>query len=82
MWALLLSLVAFVVTWMYSPGLKMVLLVINSTLPIVTEPLKALFTPLIDVLARVFRQIKVDATLGGGLLAPLSRGGQYAEHRV
>ena len=35
-----LSLVAFVVTWIYNPGLKMALLVINSTLPIITEALK------------------------------------------
>ena len=82
LWGLQLSLIVFVVTWIYHPGLKIVLLVVNATLPIVTEPLRALFTPLVDVLARVFRQIRVNTTVNGDLLTPLSKTTQFAEQRV
>ena len=76
-WGLILSIISFTVTWLWNPGLKSMLLVISATLPAVTEPLKALFTPLVDVQARVFRQIRVQAWLNGGLLSPITKREQH-----
>lgn len=72
-WALQLAMLAFILTWIWRPVLKMVLIVVSSTLPAVTEPLKILFTPLVDVQARIFRQIRVKGWLNGELLNPLAK---------
>lgn len=72
-WGIILSFVSFTMSWLWNPSLKVFLLVVNSTLPAITEPLKALFTPLVDVSARVFRQIRVKASLDGGLMSPFAK---------
>ena len=71
LWAIVLGITSFVLAWIWNPGLKALIIVVSTTLPAVTEPLKALFTPLVDVQARVFRQIRVQGWLNGGLLNPL-----------
>lgn len=73
LWAVILSIVSFVISWLWNPSLKAMLLVVGATLPAVTEPLKALFTPLVDVAARIFRQIHVKGSLDGKLLSPLAK---------
>lgn len=72
LWGFIASILLFVITWIWNPVLKMNLLILGATVPIVTEPLKAFFTPLSDVSARIFRQIHVKANIDGKLLSPLS----------
>lgn len=72
-WGIILSFVSFTISWLLYPSLKSFLLVVNSTLPALTEPLKAFFTPLVDVSARFFRQIRVKASLDGGLMSPFAK---------
>ena len=80
LWAMILGILSFVLTWMWRPGLMAVILVVNTTLPAVTEPLKALFTPLVDMQARIFRQIRVQGWLNGGLFDSLA--GKKPQHVV
>ena len=63
---------AFYVNYVWSPSLRLALLLVASMLPLVTEPLRVLFSPLADAVARVFRQIRIKATLDGGLFDTVS----------
>lgn len=38
----------------------------GAVIPAAVEPMKAFLTPLVDVHARIFRQIRIAATLNGG----------------
>ena len=64
--AMFWSLVAFAATWIWWPILRFFLFLIGTIAPIVNEPMKAFLTPLTDVHARIFRQIRINATLNGG----------------
>lgn len=68
-WGIIFSLVSFILTWIWNPVLKLSLLLIGVTMPSVTEPLKALFGPLVDVQARIFRQIHINWKPSGKLPA-------------
>lgn len=72
-WAILYGFVMFYITYLWSPALRLALILVNTALPLVTEPLRALLSPLADVAARVFRQIRIKAKLNGGLLSPLAQ---------
>ena len=71
-WAVIYGFIIFYITYIWSPVLRLALLLINTALPLATEPLRALLTPLADVAARLFRQIRIKAQLNGGLLSPLA----------
>ena len=73
LWAVLYGFIMFYITYIWSPALRLILLLINTALPVITEPLRALLTPLADVAARMFRQIRIKAQLNGGLLSPLAQ---------
>jgi len=73
LFAFLYGLTSFILSWIWSPSLRLTLLTVNAVLPVVTEPLRALFLPLVDVSARIFRQIRIKTTLDGGLLLPLHK---------
>ena len=73
LWALIYGIVVFVLSWIWSPALRLTLLTVNAILPAVTEPLRALFMPLVDVSARFFRQIRIKLSLDGGLVLPLHK---------
>ena len=71
--AIINGIVSFVHVWIYGPSLKVVLLWVYAVAPLATVPLRAIITPMVDVLARTFRQIRVQANLSGPLPAYLSR---------
>ena len=70
-WAILMGTTSFLLSWIWSPVLKSSILLISAIAPIMTESLRAFLTPLVDVHARLFRQIRVKGWLNGGLLNPL-----------
>ena len=72
LWALFSSFFLFLLTWVWNPSLKLWLLIIGAALPSVTEPLKGLCLPLVDVAARIFSKVHVKTSLNGNLLSPLS----------
>ena len=72
-WAVINGIMAFIHVWIWGPALKLSLLWIYAVIPLVTEPLRAIFTPLVDVQARVFRQIRVQANLTGPLAEKLAQ---------
>ena len=71
-WAIVYGIIMFYITYVWSPSLRLALILINTALPLATEPLRAFLTPLADVAARIFRQIRIKAQLNGGLLSPLA----------
>ena len=71
-WAVLMGFFTFYVNFVWSPSLRLALLLVASMLPLVTQPLRILLSPLADAIARVFRQIRIKATLDGGLFDPAS----------
>ena len=64
LFALINGVVSFVHVWIFSPLAKVTLLWVYAIVPLAVAPLKAFFTPLVDVQARIFRQIRVN--LSGG----------------
>ena len=67
LWALINGLMAFVLVWLWGPALRLTIIIIYSVTPLATVPMQAILTPLVDVLARFFRQIRVRADLGGSV---------------
>ena len=65
LWAIINGICSFIHVWVWGPALKLFLVVIFALAPLITEPLRAIFTPLVDVQARIFRQIRVHANLTG-----------------
>ena len=79
-WAFIYGIIVFILSWIWSPALRLILLMINAILPLVTEPLRALFSPLVDVAARFFRQIRIKLSLDGGLVLPLHNVENHSHH--
>ena len=65
MWAILNGFMVFCLVWLYQPLLRIMIMLIYALAPWATVPLQAFYTPLIDAHARIFRQIRVKATLDG-----------------
>ncbi|XP_003383143.1 PREDICTED: uncharacterized protein LOC100632316 [Amphimedon queenslandica] len=65
LFAILAGVMAFVVTWILQPSIRLGLFVVGAVLPVFLEPLKIVLSLLKDVQARVFRQIRINASLGG-----------------
>lgn len=57
----------FLIVWITLPGVKVFMAMVYATTPIITGPFRAIFAPMVDVQARIFRQIKVQANLSGPL---------------
>ena len=66
-WAIIYGIVVFTLTWIWSPVQRLTLITIHFLLPLTTETLRALLYPLADAIGRIFRQIRVKASFGGGL---------------
>ena len=71
LWAFIYGIIVFVLSWIWSPVLRLTLLAFNAVVPLCTEPFQAMFSPLVDVSARFFRQIRIKLSLDGGLVLPL-----------
>ncbi len=78
LWAVVLGTLSFILAWLLNPALKATILTVSRILPALTEPLKALLTPLVDVHARIFRQIRVRSWLEGGLMSPFAKREEHA----
>ena len=77
-WACLNGFMMFLFVWLYQPFLRLTIMWLYAFTPLVTVPLQAMLTPLVDVYARIFRQIRVKATLDGSFAERLAAAG----HRV
>ena len=67
LWAILNGLFVFIHVWIYLPIMKITVFWVYAFAPLVAAPIQAVFTPLVDVSARIFRQIRVKATLNGNI---------------
>ena len=65
LWAIINGINTFIHVWVWGPFLKFIVVWIFALAPLITEPLRAILTPLVDVHARIFRQIRVHANLTG-----------------
>ena len=65
LFAIINAIMAFIHVWIYGPLLKLTLLWVYATAPLVVAPIRAIYRPLVDASARVFRQIRVDGKLNG-----------------
>ena len=63
--AIINGITAFVHVWIYGPLAKFILLWMYAFMPLITEPLRAFLTPLVDVSARIFRKIRIQANVTG-----------------
>ncbi len=66
-WALTNGIIVFYLVWIWGPVLRLFIVLIYSIAPAVTTPVQALLSPLVDVLARIFRQCRIKADIGGNL---------------
>ena len=65
LWAILNGLMVFILVWLYQPVLRVTVMWIYALTPLFTVPIQAILTPLVDVSARIFRQIRIKANLEG-----------------
>ena len=79
-WAIISGIMVFILVWLYQPGLRLTIMWIYAITPLVTVPLQAIFTPLVDVAARIFRQIRIKAKLDGSFAERLA--GQSGHSRT
>lgn len=67
LWGILSGIVAFIVVWIWNPGLKLAVFVFYSIAPAIYAPPKTFLRPYVDIYARIFRQIHIKANFGGGI---------------
>ena len=75
LWAFFNGSVRFFYVWIYQPCLRLYVMWSYAFTPLVTVPFQAMLTPLVDVYARIFRQIRVKATLDGSFAERLAAAG-------
>ena len=68
LFAILNGITVFVVVWLWGPILKLIVLWVYAVAPAFTAPVQALLGPLADVIARIFRQIRIRARIDGSLM--------------
>ena len=59
------AMMVFIHVWLHGPLLKLYLLWTYAFAAYVVAPIRAMYQPLVDASARVFRQIRVDGKLNG-----------------
>ena len=64
-WGCLNGLAVFCCVWVWGPQLKLLLLCLHSCAPAITTPVQVLCTPVVDVFARILRQVRVQAIVLG-----------------
>ena len=67
LWALLNGMMTFGLVWIWGPALRMFVVLAYSVAPALYVPVQAVFSPIIDVQARIFRQCVIQAKVSGGL---------------
>ena len=60
LFAILNGVMSFIHVWIYGPTAKIALLWVYAVIPLAVAPLRAILRPLVDVHARIFRQIRVN----------------------
>lgn len=79
LFAIINAVMAFIHVWIYGPLLKLSILWVYATAPLVVAPIRAMYRPLVDASARVFRQIRVDGNLHGSYAERLAGSSQPRE---
>ena len=64
-WACMNGLAVFCCVWVWGPYLKLILLCLHSCAPAIVTPVQVLCTPIVDVFARILRQVRVQAIVLG-----------------
>ena len=67
-WAIVNGIMVFAVVWLWGPALKLTVLWVYAVAPAFTAPLQAVLAPLADVVARIFRQIRVRSNITGSFM--------------
>ena len=68
LWAIINGIVVFTIVWLWGPAIKLVVLAVYAAAPAFTSPIQAVLAPLADVIARIFRQIRVRANINGSFI--------------
>ena len=66
-WAISNGITVFVLVWVWGPLLRVTIVSVYAVAPLFTAPVRALFTPLVDMTARIFRQIHINSNVNGSL---------------
>ena len=61
--ALLSAVTSFLYTWAWGPLLKNFIFWVYAVAPVVSVPIQALYTPLVDATARLFRHIRIKVSM-------------------
>ena len=73
LFAMLNGIMSFIHVWIFGPTLKLTLLWIYAVAPLATAPVRAIYVPLVDATARIFRQIRLQARLSGPIPEYIAR---------
>ena len=75
-WAIINGITVFVIVWLWGPAIKLTVLLVYAVAPAFTAPLQAILAPLADIIARIFRQIRIRAHIDGSSMK------KFGEHIV
>ena len=75
-WGIVNGITVFVIVWLWGPAIKLAVLLVYAVAPAFTAPLQAILAPLADVIARIFRQIRIRAHIDGSSMK------KFGEHIV
>lgn len=64
-WACVNGSAVFCCMWVWGPALKLVTLCVHSCAPAIVLPVQVICGPVVDVLARILRQIRMQAIILG-----------------
>ena len=65
LYATLNGIMSFVYVWVFGPSLKIILLWVSAVAPFATTPVRVILIPLVNAIARIFRQIRIQVHLSG-----------------
>ena len=75
LWAIVNGIMAFILVWVWGPALRLLVVVVYSVAPAYVVPVQAIFSPIVDVFARIFRQCVIQAKMSGGM--EISKGQEH-----
>ena len=65
LWGVINGVVIFVLVWLWTPLLRLVIVTVHAVTPVATVPIQAVLAPLFDAIGRIFGHIRVRADLKG-----------------
>ena len=66
-WGILNGILIFVLVWLWAPVVRMLVVMVYASAPLISVPMHAYIAPFFDAVARSFSQIRTQVTLGGRL---------------